>query len=217
MATATASDKFGLYSECCERFLAPSASPTFSRGERHPTSIRWASSCGSQAVLMCRMTHGCKCRQADNYELQSCALRPQSGPPPPRKKRLSAMRCSTLPGRRLYERLPGRRLKLLATHWPPTPRSRARADTTTVPATATEPEWRSRARGRPRTTSSRCGGRSRRQGLQLAARASHRQARSAEGPKPRHQLLLPGRARSHKSPACKSCGFACERVSACIL
>jgi len=93
---------------------------------------------------MCRMTHGCKCRQADNYELQSCALRPQSGPPPPRKKRLSAMRCSTLPGRRLYERLPERRLKLLATHWPPTPRSRARADTTTVPATATEPEWRSR-------------------------------------------------------------------------
>ena len=166
---------------------------------------------------MCRMTHRCKCRQADNYELQSCALRPQSGPPPPRKKRLSAMRYSTLPGRRLYERLPGRRLKLLATHWPPTPRSRVRADTTTVPATATEPEWRSRARGGPRTTSSRCGGRSRGQGLQLAARASHRQAGSAGGPRPRHQLLLPGRARSHKSPARKSCGFACERVSACIL
>jgi len=52
--------------------------------------------------------------------------------------------CSTLPGRRLYERLPGWRLELLATHWPPTPRSRARADATTVPATATEPEWRSR-------------------------------------------------------------------------
>jgi len=143
---ATASDKFGLYSECCERFIfmAPSTSPTFSRGERHPTSIRWASSCGSQAVLMCRTTHGCKCRQADNYELQSCALRPQSGPPPQRKKRLSAMRCSTSPGRRLYERLPGRRLKLLATHWPPTPRSSARADATTVPATTTGPEWRSR-------------------------------------------------------------------------
>ena len=125
---ATASDKFGLYSECCERFLAPSTSPTFSWGERHPTSISWASSCGFQAVLMCRMTYGCRCRcrQADNYELQSCALRPQSGPPPPRKKRLGAMRCSTLPGRRLYERLPERRLKLLATHWPPTPRSRAR-------------------------------------------------------------------------------------------
>jgi len=139
-----ASDKFGLYSECCERFLAPSTSPTFSRGERHPTSIRWASSCGSHAVLMCRMTRGCKCRQAGNYELQSCALRPQSGPPPPRKKRLSAMRCSALPGRRLYKRLLGWRLKLLVTHWPPTPRSGARADATTVPATATESEWRSR-------------------------------------------------------------------------
>ena len=43
------------------------------------------------------------------------------------------------------------------------------------------------------------------------------QAGSAGGPKPRHQLLLPGRAQSHKSPARKSCGFACERVSACIL
>jgi len=51
---------------------------------------------------------------------------------------------AAVPGRRLYERLLGRRLKLLVTHWPPTPRSGARADATTVPATATAPEWRSR-------------------------------------------------------------------------
>jgi len=128
---------------------------------------------------MCRMTHGCKCRQADNYELQSCALRPQSGPPPLRKKRLCAMRCSTLPGRRLYERLPGWRFELLATHWPPTPRSRARADATTVPATATEPEWRSRPSAyyqlemwrQVKRARSTCGG---------------AQAGSAGGPKPWH-------------------------------
>jgi len=194
---ATASDKFGLYSECCERFLAPSTSLTFSRGERHPTSIRWASSCDSQAVLMCRMTHGCKCRQADNYELQSCALRPQSVPPPPRKKRLCAMRCSTLPGRRLYERLSGWRLELLATHWPPTPRSRARANATTVPATATEPEWRSRPSAYYQLEMWR-------QVKRARSTAGDAQAGSAGGPKPRHQLLLPGRAQSHKSPARKS-------------
>jgi len=147
------------------------------------------------------MTRGCKCRQAGNYELQSCALRLQSGPPPPRKKRLSAMRCSALPGRRLYERLLGRRLKLLVTHWPPTPRSGARADATTVPATATEPEWRSRPSAYYQLEMWRQVKRAR----SITGGASLSPSRVGwGGPKPRHQLLLPGRAQSHKSPARKS-------------
>ena len=153
---------------------------------------------------MCRKTHsGCKCRQAAELRAQAAE-----------RATATAEAAATLPGRRLYERLPGWRLELLATHWPPTPRSRARADATTVPATATEPAWRSRPSAYYQLEMiSRCGGRSRGQGLQLAA---HKPGRLG-GQSPGHQLLLPGRAQSHKSPARKSCGFACERVSACIL
>jgi len=190
---ATASDKFGLfYSECCERFLAPSTSPTFSRGERHPTSIRWASSCGSQAVLMCRMTHGCKCRQADNYELQSCALRPQSGPPPPRKrkKRLCAMRCAP------RCRAGGCTKGCLGGAWSCSQRTgHPHQEAGRAPMRQLYRRRRlsrSGARGRPRTTSSRCGGKSRGQGLRLAAHNPGRLGGQSPDTK------------SHKSPARKS-------------
>ena len=148
-------------------------------------------------------------------ELRAQAAERQSGPPPPRKKRLCAMRCSTLPGRRLYERLPGWRLELLATHWPPTPRSRARADATTIPATYRRRRLsRSGARGRPRTTSSRCGGRSRGQGLQLAAHKPGRLGVQSPGTSCCYQAE--GRATSRQPASCEAL-FACERVSACIL
>ena len=85
-----------------------------------------------------------------------------------------------MPGWRLYERLPGWRLELLATHWPPTPRSRARADATTVPATATKPEWRSRPSAYYQLEMWR-------QVKRARSTTGGAQSGSAGGPKPRHQ------------------------------